>query len=133
METLFLLKDPATLARFDLLCHATEMMSLIDTEKTLNNLEGIKLTVTAFCKPEVQASNKCPWKTLRLTVRLLHSHGDKTHINLWITVDKTTKTTTVEYGAGNTFSYKKQTRKNEAFPRIANSILAGLVQRQSLK
>lgn len=133
MEKLFLIKDPEILAEFNLLGHAAEMFRVIDSEQRRVSLKGIKLTVTTFCEPKIQASNKSPWKTLRLTVRLLHTHGVKTHINLWITVDRTTKITTVKYGTDNSFPYTKQSSRYKAFPSIANSIVACLVLRQSLK
>ncbi len=133
METLFLLKDPATLAEFNLLGHAAEMFRVIDSEQRRFSLKGIKLTVTAFCEPKIQVGNKSPWKTLRLTVRLLHAHNTKTHINLWVTVDRTTKITTVNYGADDSFSYTKQTGRYKSFQKIAYSIVCRLVQRQSLE
>ncbi len=127
MEKLFLLKDPATLARFDLLRHAADMMHEIDSEQLKLGLKGIKLTVTAYCEPSLQANSGHLWKTVRFAVRLLRSHRTKVHLNVSLTVDQTTHITTGICDSGTTCTtmiLENQDEYNDAFPRIAAHIVS---------
>ncbi len=129
MEPLFLLKDPATLARFDLLHHAAEMMREIDSEHRKLGLEGIKLTVTAYCEPEVQLNNGLYWKTVRFAVRLLRAHRSKVHLDISLTVDQTTHITTGTCNDGTNCTaliYLRQDERDDAFLRMAEHIVSRL-------
>lgn len=123
LETLFLLKDPATLARFDLLHHAADMMQQIDSKRLELRLEGIKLTVTAYCESNVEADSGHLWKKVRFAVRLLRSHRSKTHLDVSLVVNQTERVTIVTYGGTKAKTYDGQSHYNEAFPRIAEDIV----------
>jgi hypothetical protein len=134
MEKLFLIKDPEILAEFNLLGHATEMFRVIDSEQRRVSLKGIKLTVTAYCEPNIQADSGHLWKTVRFAVRLLKAHRSKIHLDISLTVDQDIHVTTCTCDSGTnciSMFYNKQNECNDAFQKVAAHIVSRLQGNES--